>query len=50
MEAVQTTFDYALIEPETRIVVQQRTSEIKSLMRRAAHRYRWGQVLRWCAT
>lgn len=36
MEAVQTTFDYALIEPETRIVVQQRTSEIKSLMRRAA--------------
>lgn len=36
MEAVQTAFDYALIEPETRIVVQQRTSEIKSLMRRAA--------------
>lgn len=36
MEAVQTTFDYGALDPETRIVVQQRTSEIKSLMRRAA--------------
>ena len=31
-----TLFDYASLEPETRIVVQQRTSEIRGLMRRAA--------------
>lgn len=29
-------FDYAALDAETRIVVQQRTSEIKTLMRRAA--------------
>jgi len=29
-------FDYATLEAETRIVIQQRTSEIKSLMRRTA--------------
>ncbi len=29
-------FDYAALAPETRIVVQQRTSEIKTLMRRTA--------------
>lgn len=31
-----TLFDYSGMDPETRIVVQQRTSEIKGLMRRAA--------------
>ncbi len=30
------SFDYAALDPETRIVVQQRTSEIKSLIRRTA--------------
>lgn len=30
-----TTFDYAAMDPETRIVVQQRTGEIKSLVRRS---------------
>ncbi len=29
-------FDYASLNPETRIVVQQRTSEIKTLIQRAA--------------
>ncbi len=29
-------FDYAALKPETRIVVQQRRSEIKSLMRHTA--------------
>ncbi|MBW4638574.1 MAG: DUF3102 domain-containing protein [Gloeocapsa sp. UFS-A4-WI-NPMV-4B04] len=29
-------FDYAALDPETRIVVQQRTSEIRSLLRRTA--------------
>lgn len=32
----QTMFDYAALDNETRIIVQQRTTEIKSLMRRAA--------------
>ncbi len=37
MTAIQTTlFDYAALDSETRIVVQQRTSEIKALMKRAA--------------
>ena len=37
MEAIQTAlFDYAELDTETRIVVQQRTSEIKALMKRAA--------------
>jgi hypothetical protein len=37
MQALQTTFfDYATLDSETRIVVQQRTSEIKALMKRAA--------------
>jgi len=35
--AIQTNiFDYAALDSETRIVVQQRTSEIKALMKRAA--------------
>ena len=35
--ALQTTFfDYGELDTETRIVVQQRTSEIKALMKRAA--------------
>ena len=29
-------FDYSDLDAETRIIVQQRTSEIKSLMKRAA--------------
>jgi DNA N-6-adenine-methyltransferase (Dam). len=37
MTAIQTSiFDYAALDSETRIVVQQRTSEIKALMKRAA--------------
>lgn len=37
MTIVQTNiFDYAALDSETRIVVQQRTSEIKALMKRAA--------------
>lgn len=37
MQAIQTTlFDYAALDAETRIVVQQRTTEIKALMKRAA--------------
>ncbi|MCB0105489.1 MAG: DUF3102 domain-containing protein [Caldilineaceae bacterium] len=35
-QIVQMGFDYAALDSETRIVVQQRTSEIKTLMRRSA--------------
>jgi hypothetical protein len=31
-----TLFDYAVLDPETRIVVQQRTEEIRALVRRSA--------------
>lgn len=36
MNTQLTLFDYTMLSPETRIVVQQRTSEIKTLMRRTA--------------
>lgn len=36
MESIVTTFDYGQLDAETRIVVQQRTSEIRTLMRRTA--------------
>jgi hypothetical protein len=36
VENFYTLFDYARLDAETRIVVQQRTSEIRGLMRRAA--------------
>jgi hypothetical protein len=37
MTALQVTmFDYAALDTETRITVQQRTTEIKALMKRAA--------------
>lgn len=32
-------FDYTALNPETRIVIQQRTSEIKTLIQRAAQQY-----------
>jgi hypothetical protein len=60
-EMEPTSFDYAALDMETRIVVQQRTGEIKGLMKRAAQdvieigqklldvkrRIEHGKFLRW---